>query len=38
MEYKKANQKSQALQQLEKAVKLSPNNADAKKALSELRG
>ncbi len=27
-----------ARQQLEKAVKLSPDNADAKKALSELRG
>jgi tetratricopeptide (TPR) repeat protein len=38
MEYKKANQKALALQQLEKAVKLSPDNADAKKALSELRG
>ncbi len=38
MEYKGANQKAQALQQLEKAVKLSPKNEDAKKALSELRG
>jgi tetratricopeptide (TPR) repeat protein len=36
--YEKANQMQQARQQLEKAVKLSPNNADAKKALSELRG
>ena len=36
--YQKANQNAQARQQLEKAVKLSPNNAEAKKALSELRG
>ncbi len=36
--YQKANQNAQARQQLEKAVKLSPNNADAKKALSDLRG
>jgi tetratricopeptide (TPR) repeat protein len=36
--YQKANQIAQARQQLEKAVKLSPNNADARKALSELRG
>jgi tetratricopeptide (TPR) repeat protein len=36
--YQKANQTVQARQQLEKALKLSPNNADAKKALSELRG
>lgn len=36
MAYQKANQMQQARQQLEKAVKLSPNNADAKKALSEL--
>lgn len=35
--YEKANQNGLARQQLEKAVKLSPNNADAKKALSELR-
>jgi cellulose synthase operon protein C len=34
--YEKANQMQQARQQLEKAVKLSPNNADAKKALSDL--
>lgn len=34
--YEKANQMQQARQQLEKAVKLSPNNEDAKKALSEL--
>ena len=36
--YQKANQSSLARQQLEKALKLSPNNADARKALSELRG
>jgi cellulose synthase operon protein C len=36
--YQKANQNALARQHLEKAVKLSPNNADAKKALSELRG
>jgi Flp pilus assembly protein TadD len=35
--YQKANQNGLARQQLEKAVKLSPNNTDAKKALSELR-
>jgi cellulose synthase operon protein C len=38
MAYEKANQTALARQQLEKALKLSPNNADAKKALSELRG
>ena len=38
MAYEKANQNALARQQLEKAVKLSPNNADAKKALSDLRG
>jgi cellulose synthase operon protein C len=38
MAYEKANQMGLARQQLEKAIKLSPNNADAKKALSELRG
>ncbi len=38
MAYQKANQNALARQQLERAVKLSPNNADAKKALSELRG
>ncbi len=37
MAYQKANQNALARQQLEKAVKLSPNNSDAKKALSELR-
>jgi Flp pilus assembly protein TadD len=36
MAYQKSNQTSQARQQLEKAVKLSPNNSEAKKALSEL--
>ncbi len=38
MAYEKANQTALARQQLEKALKLSPNNEDAKKALSELRG
>jgi Flp pilus assembly protein TadD len=37
MAYEKANQTALARQHLEKAVKLSPDNADAKKALSELR-
>ena len=36
--YQKANQLSLARQQLEKALKLKPDNADARKALSELRG
>jgi tetratricopeptide (TPR) repeat protein len=36
--YQKANQNALARQQLEKAVKIDPNNADARKALSELRG
>jgi tetratricopeptide (TPR) repeat protein len=36
--YKKSNQNALARQQLEKALKLSPNNADAKKALSDLHG
>jgi tetratricopeptide (TPR) repeat protein len=36
--YEKSNQTTLARQQLEKALKLSPTNADAKKALSELRG
>lgn len=35
--YKKANQISLARQQLEKALKLKPDHADARKALSELR-
>ena len=38
MAYQKANQTALARQQLEKALKLSPNNADARKALSELHG
>lgn len=37
LSYQKVNQISLARQQLEKAVKLSPDNADARKALSELR-
>jgi tetratricopeptide (TPR) repeat protein len=36
--YQKANQSAQARQQLEKALKLNPNNAEAHKALSELHG
>jgi cellulose synthase operon protein C len=36
--YQKANQPIQARQQLERALKISPDNADARKALSELRG
>ena len=36
--YQKANQPAQARQQLEHVLKLSPNNSDARKALSELRG
>jgi len=36
--YQKTNQPALARQQLEKAIKLSPNNADARKALSELHG
>jgi len=38
MAYQKSNQNALARQQLERALKLSPNNADAKKALAELRG
>jgi tetratricopeptide (TPR) repeat protein len=38
MAYEKANQLSQARQQLERALKINPNNRDARKALSELRG
>src|SRR5262249_17802355 len=37
MAYQKANQPAQARQQLERALKISPNNQDAKKALQELR-
>ncbi|HEV3305482.1 MAG TPA: tetratricopeptide repeat protein [Candidatus Sulfotelmatobacter sp.] len=36
--YQKVNQPAQARQQLERALKINPNNNDAKKALSELRG
>jgi cellulose synthase operon protein C len=36
--YQKANQPAQARQQLERVLKLNPNNSDARKALSELRG
>jgi tetratricopeptide (TPR) repeat protein len=36
--YEKANQPVQARQQLERALKINPNNGDARKALSELRG
>ena len=35
--YEKTNQVPLARQHLEKAIKLSPDNADARKALSELR-
>lgn len=35
--FQKSNQITQARQQFEKAVKLKPDNADARKALSELR-
>jgi tetratricopeptide (TPR) repeat protein len=36
--YQKTNQTTLARQQLERAVKLRPNNAEARKALSDLRG
>jgi len=36
--YQKANQPVLARQQMERALKIDPNNAEAKKALSELRG
>ena len=36
--YQKSNQNAQARQQLERAVKLRPDYADARKALSELHG
>lgn len=36
--YQKLNQAGQARQQLERVLKISPNNGDAKKALLELRG
>jgi Flp pilus assembly protein TadD len=38
MAYEKTNQTGLARQQLEKAIKLSPSNEDARKALSDLRG
>jgi cellulose synthase operon protein C len=36
--YEKLNQTAQARQQLERVLKINPNNAEARKALSELRG
>jgi tetratricopeptide (TPR) repeat protein len=36
--YEKVNQPAQARQQLERALKINPNNSDARKALAELRG
>jgi cellulose synthase operon protein C len=36
--YQKANQPAQARQQLERALKIDPNNQDARKALAQLRG
>ena len=36
--YEKLNQTSQARQQLERVLKINPNNAEARKALSDLRG
>jgi Tfp pilus assembly protein PilF len=36
--YEKANQPTQARQQLERALKIKPDDSDARKALSELRG
>jgi len=36
--YQKAKQPAQARQQLERVLKINPNNSDARKALSELRG
>ena len=38
MAYEKLNQTSQARQQLERVLKINPNNTEARKALSELRG
>lgn len=38
MAYEKLNQTSQARQQLERVLKINPNNIEARKALSELRG
>jgi Tfp pilus assembly protein PilF len=37
MAYEKSNQLKQAREQLERALKISPNNNEARKALSELR-
>jgi tetratricopeptide (TPR) repeat protein len=36
--YQKVNQLGEARQQLERALKINPNDSDARKALSELRG
>ncbi|MFZ0815105.1 MAG: tetratricopeptide repeat protein [Candidatus Sulfotelmatobacter sp.] len=36
--YEKINQPAQARQQLERTLKINPNNSDARKALAELRG
>jgi tetratricopeptide (TPR) repeat protein len=36
--YQRANQPAQARQQMERVLKINPNNSDARKALSELRG
>jgi len=36
--YQKVNQPAQARQQLERALRINPNNSEARKALSELRG
>ncbi len=36
--YERVNQPAQARQQLERVLKINPNHADARKALSELRG
>jgi tetratricopeptide (TPR) repeat protein len=36
--YEKVNQPAQARQQLERVLRINPNNNDARKALSELRG
>jgi tetratricopeptide (TPR) repeat protein len=36
--YEKTNQPAQARQQLERALKINPNDSEARKALSELRG
>jgi tetratricopeptide (TPR) repeat protein len=36
--YQKVNQPAQARQQLERALRINPNNSEARRALSELRG